>query len=73
VTLPRPRIVSATICCNSAAFNAWGRLLIQHRDLRTQIEFLARVLAQMGGPNRAIAALQNYSRYRTQALSPLAR
>jgi hypothetical protein len=35
-----------------------GRLLIQHRDLRTQIEFLARVAAQMGEPNRAIAALQ---------------
>ena len=58
MTLPRSRIVSATICCNSAAFTAWGRLLIQHRDLRTQIEFLARVAAQMGEPNRAIAALQ---------------
>ena len=34
VTLPRSRIVSATICCNSAAFTAWGRLLIQHRNLR---------------------------------------
>jgi hypothetical protein len=56
VALPRSRIVSATICCNSAAFTAWGRLLIQHRDLRTQIEFLARVAAQMGEPNRAIAA-----------------
>jgi hypothetical protein len=58
VTLPRSRIVSAAICCNSAAFTAWGRLLIQHRDLRSQIEFLARVAAQMGEPNRAIAALQ---------------
>jgi hypothetical protein len=59
VTLPRSRIVLATICCNSAAFTAWGRLLIQHRDLRTQIEFLARVATQLGGePNRAIAALQ---------------